>query len=1409
MKKRAFIDKPNISDYGQYTFYDDSQTDYVDSNGLVEYYDKFAGKDLYTKSEGNQSNEIIIDNDLRLPGMSSMTIDNLEIINAGVKHDIYNVRTYIYIFDENWITGLKGVEWAVSELDYDSWITAMESGVGQVSGEENPSTLWARTGWYTDTSPLGEGGAPDHALGGSQFLTGLYSGGEVYTDWGLGLVRGGFNPNLVFNNDGTGGPPYTSGDNSDDDNLLRFDGTQTIYVAILTGGDAQRDFWGDSDRHNRVQMWKFKPYDDLVHPDDGGDTTQLTFTPDNEILSVEGGRGNDGGNASAAAFKVSEFLISINTKKESTDATVTFDEEYLALVNRVDLTPRRSIRDEYFNIDFLQTNPTNELALSTLPGGKNETDFIASTNINIKGYTEYDLQAYQINDDGRQFASAPNQISFNIDIKQKFVDTEYDLENLVYDGITNYKYYIISWDDGEENKFIDWNDVNKNTPVNEFQILQKQKEGLYIFKDIDIPIFHNYTTSGIKVIKAVVFSYRELTATKIIPIRWKLVTARLFLDMPINDYPDFAELGGGNYTTIPWPHTTPVIGGTDENSNYKISVRDTLGSGNIGHTDVLDERLLVGAYVNDELGQSIENFDLEQLRYFDTGQFNISKLLYLDGEYGNYVGVEDVVLNSSFETITDTPVPEDSADIWDASLHPNPVRPEEWSEGPNFGVNNPQIGHHAYFTDSETMKTLDPNFPGCLGNYCIIMRNQNSEINHVGRWLGVSQDIINNGAASRPNYEDLDIEVGSEIVISWWQMTSNTQTTGKVGILPKRTYDDGNTCDWYWGNGWSGISVGETSLFANITNSESYVWEQKIRTITVDEYWVLQPDTCGDGTNPRALFYLYGDSSSEGIIWFDNAKAEVTKSLTSYDFLSQDLLDVPVSNIGGNQADGNWSPGDWGTAGNVGPNWWSTTTPNFIVNRSMISTDGILADGWQQTYYDCSLSPHGQEDAIYEITTDGSNRQDIQRVYDVDGGDQRGKGIRIEKSDGIDYVDGNTYKVTFDARASSEFTGRLRSDSITGSTNIDDFIFKTEWQTYTIEFTANASYVSYDGLLSIYSPGWGICGCINYDSSLNQCYSTGPYLSSNDWFEIDNVYVYNANQPLNHLAIQEDIGSTWPITGDANSLGLTNVTTPWGSEGTKITPSADGVNSNNVFIYRDIGGDYDETAIPFDIEPGEKFTVELKYKVYGTDLMFYEEERTPYVHIYLGAVSSDGTYIELGGFYDTSPTLIANLEDGWKHVYYSLTVPSEIFDQKESNEEVTRFMFLIRDNNINLVQHPDGKDNNTGSSNSYAISNNIQWAIADVKLTRGNQSFSNSFSEKTLLEEIFINDIVDPQLKKHCKLELNCGNITNNVIDDTSGNSNKGLLIGDYKVKKKRKNQTMRRDSFIKVPKKDNRNGAL
>jgi len=108
--------------------------------------------------------------------------------------------------------------------------------------------------------------------------------------------------------------------------------------------------------------------------------------------------------------------------------------------------------------------------------------------------------------------------------------------------------------------------------------------------------------------------------------RWKLITCRFYLDIPINQYPDFGVLGGDEYTTIPWPNITPIIGGVNEQSKYKTSIQDTLSGGNISATDVIDERFLINDLENDEMGKSVNRMDLEQVRYFNKS-YDINSLL--------------------------------------------------------------------------------------------------------------------------------------------------------------------------------------------------------------------------------------------------------------------------------------------------------------------------------------------------------------------------------------------------------------------------------------------------------------------------------------------------------------------------------------------------------------------------------------------------------------------------------------------------------------------------------------------------------------------------------------------------------------------------------------------------------------
>ena len=148
------------------------------------------------------------------------------------------------------------------------------------------------------------------------------------------------------------------------------------------------------------------------------------------------------------------------------------------------------------------------------------------------------------------------------------------------------------------------------------------------------------------------------------------------------------------------------------------------------------------------------------------------------------------------------------------------------------------------------------------------------------------------------------------------------------------------------------------------------------------------------------------------------------------------------------------------------PNYWKNIIPknysifnregisigvkkNLILNLTMedLDNDGI-ADRWEETseYMDPPVS------AIYSIENYG-DRSNVQRITDVDGGDQRGKGIQIKKPAGFNYEDDKIYKLTFDARASDRISSFLRTSIYTSYTNLGIYHYTTEWKTYTFHFT--------------------------------------------------------------------------------------------------------------------------------------------------------------------------------------------------------------------------------------------------------------------------------------------------------------------------------------------------------------------
>ena len=95
------------------------------------------------------------------------------------------------------------------------------------------------------------------------------------------------------------------------------------------------------------------------------------------------------------------------------------------------------------------------------------------------------------------------------------------------------------------------------------------------------------------------------------------------------------------------------------------------------------------------------------------------------------------------------------------------------------------------------------------------------------------------------------------------------------------------------------------------------------------------------------------------------------------------------------------------------------------------------------------------------------------------------------------------------------------------------------------------------------------------------------------------------------------------------------------------------------------------------------------------------------------------------------------------------------------------------------------------------------WANSETKI------YYPDFDE-SCVGLIFISDSSNTTLKRDCLIELNMGDVENgdNIID-TSGNSNMGILIGDYSIKKESILVPLTRDSNMKLPETDNKDRAI
>ena len=409
----------------------------------------------------------------------------------------------------------------------------------------------------------------------------------------------------------------------------------TIYFIFYLRGDKS----GGSNRKRRIHIYEINPLELFIR-DDVGNIVGGKIT---EFNLGEGIMIDESARSLIPAFKITEFKLTINTLSGA-GAGYNPNDSYADMTLESILPPQNSQPININNIDenILSINPFRELESEpNLPSAENipieYSDFIPTSHVKIKN-TSQDVQIYYESEIEKQRASAPTTVEIDFTISNTTTDKS-QLKDRRTDIVGNedessFIFTVVDWND-VDNKYETIQDVMSDFPTTMIELNNKRKDNLFYFNDIYKPLFNNYSTSGIKNIKVLVFNYITDNNDNIEPTRWKLVTSRIFLDIPINQFPDFGEVGGADYTTIPWPYTTPIISGLSENSKYLKSIDDVLGGGKIGNHDIIDETFLVDARENDELGANIQVMDLEQVRFFNQS-YDMNTLLNIPIENDFY-----------------------------------------------------------------------------------------------------------------------------------------------------------------------------------------------------------------------------------------------------------------------------------------------------------------------------------------------------------------------------------------------------------------------------------------------------------------------------------------------------------------------------------------------------------------------------------------------------------------------------------------------------------------------------------------------------------------------------------------------------------------------------------------------------
>ena len=623
-KKVQFTNKPDVFSFGQYNYPVDASGphDFQNSTSVPLRYDKFSDKDLYTVQKSHPNNKAILAANLKYNKENFIKINDITINNANVAYDLTKINFYVFMCDEARLGGQDPRSWGYRDM----W-NAQFNGIpnSNLPSLRTDACLWS--GYHGAKRDKGWG--PGKVISDTTIMSQLYNindpndpdrNGPVYFESHTAGAYSSYNPNTAF----TGFKD--TDDESEWTGIFDFLGGQKIYIIVYTSGNADK-FIGNDSRDSRTHIFTIDSQHDFPNGENG-EIVSFDFDYSSCVTKTGGGR-------RVAAFKCNRVSLEINTFRNEQFNFYNPPQQYHYLTGSVE-PPTKIELGQNFNTQILQANPFRQVDSEII------YDYTPISRAKIVN-SNYDVQNYYMDVESRQVASAPSQIELDFDVGSVEAADGAELREFV--PTLNHYFYVVSWNDSN-NIFDDWDSVISDYPNNEIELISRQQdENLYKFNNIGLPLIHSYQSPGIKTIKAVMFSYnKNVIKNEIEPVRWKLITSRIFLDIPINQYPDFGEVGGDDYTTIPWPHTTPIIGGISQDSKYLKSVDDVLSGGKISNTDIIDQTFLVNSQENDEMGKNIQNMDIEQIRYFVNGIYDMNTLL----------GIKDKIIPplSQFDDIT-------------------------------------------------------------------------------------------------------------------------------------------------------------------------------------------------------------------------------------------------------------------------------------------------------------------------------------------------------------------------------------------------------------------------------------------------------------------------------------------------------------------------------------------------------------------------------------------------------------------------------------------------------------------------------------------------------------------------------------------------------------------------------------